>query len=330
LPKSYNAEVEGLPIGIGHGSCGTAAYLREKVEVSDISTHPYWKDYKEIAALYGLKACWSYPIFDSSQNLLGTFGIYYKKRRSPKKGEMLTIDRARIILVNIIENKSAENAIKAYKDQLELIYNNSTDVIFLLAIEAGNRYKFESVNIPFLAATGLKREQVEGKYVEEVIPEPSLSLVLTKYKAVIQERQTISWEETTPYPTGEKTGIVSVSPVFNEHNECVKLLGVVHDITERKKNEEIIRRSNEELKHKNQDLKEKNMKLEDIAWIQSHKVRAPVARIMGLVNLLTTDYPDKEKETGELLNYMAISANELDGMIKEIIEKADEVKQHEK
>ncbi|HXA00361.1 MAG TPA: PAS domain S-box protein [Cytophagaceae bacterium] len=326
LPKAYNDEVEGLPIGLGQGSCGTAAYLREKVEVADISTHPFWKDYKEIAALYGLNACWSYPIIDSNQNLLGTFGIYFRKIRSIKKAEELTIERARMILINIIENKLAENALKAYKDQLELIYNTSTDVIFLLSIENENRYKFTTVNLPFLSTTDLKRSQVEGKYAEEVIPEPSRSFAFAKYQQAIQEGHTIFWEETTEYPSGKKTGIVSISPVFNEKNECIKLLGIVHDITERKKHEEEIRYSNKELKRKNEELEEKNIKLEDIAWIQSHKIRAPLTRIMGLVDLLT-NYRTEEMDTNELLGYIVSSANELDGLIREIVEKTEQVKQ---
>jgi PAS domain S-box-containing protein len=324
LPKAYNDEVEGLPIGIGHGSCGTAAFLREKVEAKDIATNPFWIDYKDIALGYGLKACWSYPIFDSHKNLLGTFGIYYTNARPLKKAEELTIERARIILVNIIESKLAENALKAYKNQLELIYNTSNDVIFLISIEEGNRYKFLSINHAFLSATGLKKEEVEERYVDEVIPEPSLSLVLAKYKEASESHKTIFWEETTDYPSGKKIGHVRISPVFNKDNECIKLLGTVHDITERKKFEEEIQRSNEELKCKNEELREKNTKLEDIAWIQSHKVRAPLARIMGLIDLLSNHYTE-DINTNELLDYILSSAYELDDLISEIVKKTEDL-----
>jgi PAS domain S-box-containing protein len=324
LPKTFNDQVEGLPIGIGHGSCGTGAYLREKVEVKDISTHPYWLKYKDIALEHGLKACWSYPIFDSHQNLLGTFGIYYTKVRSLKKAEELTIERARVILINIIENKLADNALKAYKDQLELIYNTSNDVIFLISIEEGIRYKFASVNHAFLSATGMKKNQVEEKYVQEVIPEPSLSLVLNKYQQAVHDRRTQYWEETTNYPSGRKIGIVRISPVFNKDNECTNLLGTVHDVTERKKIEEELIHSNKELKRTNEELREKNIKMEDIAWIQSHKVRAPLARIMGLIDLLTNHYSE-EMDKGELLSYILSSAHELDKLIGEIVKKTEDI-----
>lgn len=45
LPDFYNAAVEGLEIGIGVGSCGTAAYTGKRVIVENIQTHPYWAPY---------------------------------------------------------------------------------------------------------------------------------------------------------------------------------------------------------------------------------------------------------------------------------------------
>ena len=50
LPDFYNSAVNGLEIGMGVGSCGTAAFTGKRVIVEDIQTHPYWAAYKEIAA----------------------------------------------------------------------------------------------------------------------------------------------------------------------------------------------------------------------------------------------------------------------------------------
>lgn len=324
LPKEFNEEVEGKPIGVGKGSCGSACELLEKVEVSDISSDFHWTEYKDIAAQYGLKACWSYPIIDSHHNLLGSFGIYHTTIRALTKAEESSIDRVRIIMISVIEKKLAENVAKTYKDQLELIFNTSKDIIFLLSIEGKDRYKFVTINRPFLAAIGLEKDQILGKYVEEIIPAPSINLVLSKYREAIQTGKTVSWDETTDYPSGRKTGVVNISPIFNENNKCINLLGSVHDITERKKSEEEIQRSNEELTKKNQELHKQNLRLEDIAWIQSHKVRAPLARIMGLIDLVTNRYTE-ETNTDELLKYILASAKELDEIIKEIVKKTESV-----
>ena len=78
LPEFYNKLVDGLPIGEGMGSCGSAAALRKPVIVADVFDHPYWAPYKEIARQAGFAACWSYPVMQpdgtvifSDRNLTG-------------------------------------------------------------------------------------------------------------------------------------------------------------------------------------------------------------------------------------------------------------------
>ena len=67
-----------------------------------------------------------------------------------------------------------------------------------------------------------------------------------------------------------------------------------------------------------------NDKLRDIAWTQSHIVRAPVARLIGLIDLIKTgDLNDKEKET--YLDHVVSSAEEVDVIIKDIVDKSQSV-----
>jgi len=80
LPLRYCAAIEGVQIGDNMGSCGTAAFLKEKVVVVDIENDPRWILFKDLASIEGLKACWSFPILDSHNNVMGTFAIYYKKK----------------------------------------------------------------------------------------------------------------------------------------------------------------------------------------------------------------------------------------------------------
>ncbi|MDB5288781.1 MAG: two-component hybrid sensor and regulator [Phycisphaerales bacterium] len=133
----------------------------------------------------------------------------------------------------------AEQELLAAKEELSLIYSTVSDVIFNVGVEPGGRYRLLSVNPAFLAATGLPREQVVGKLIEEVVPEPSRSLVLDSYAAAIREKRMVRWEETSEYPTGMKVGLVSVTPIFGAEGNCTNLIGTMHDITERKSEEEL-------------------------------------------------------------------------------------------
>jgi PAS domain S-box-containing protein len=62
-------------------------------------------------------------------------------------------------------------------------------------------------------------------------------MVLDNYRKSINENKIVRWEETSNYPLGEKTGVVSIAPVWNDKGICTHLIGSVHDITELKQKE---------------------------------------------------------------------------------------------
>ena len=76
LPDFYSEAIEGMKVGVGIGSCGTAAYTGKRVIVDDISTHPFWAAYRDLAESAGLRSCWSQPILSPEGRVLGTFAIY--------------------------------------------------------------------------------------------------------------------------------------------------------------------------------------------------------------------------------------------------------------
>jgi PAS domain S-box-containing protein len=83
LPECYNQMVDGLPIGPVVGSCGTAAFRRQAVIVSDIATDPLWELPRDFTLPVFLRACWSMPILDERGVVLGTVAMYYREKREP-------------------------------------------------------------------------------------------------------------------------------------------------------------------------------------------------------------------------------------------------------
>jgi len=67
-------------------------------------------------------------------------------------------------------------------------------------------------------------------------------------------------------------------------------------------------------------LEEQNQKLREISWMQSHVIRAPVAKIIGLIPLIN-DVKENKSEREKMLAYLLLSANELDEVIGDITEK---------
>lgn len=122
LPDFYNAAIEGIQIGQGVGSCGTAAFTRERVIVADIATHPYWADYKALAQRAGLGACWSEPIMSSAGQLLGTFAIYHRQAHMPSKQDIVVIEQSARLAGIAIEKKQTQDALRTSEDTFRTLF----------------------------------------------------------------------------------------------------------------------------------------------------------------------------------------------------------------
>lgn len=79
LPESYSTRLNGVVIGPKAGSCGTAAWRKEPVLVTDIATDPLWDDYRHLILPLGYNCCWSTPILDKDGRVMGTFAFYYRE-----------------------------------------------------------------------------------------------------------------------------------------------------------------------------------------------------------------------------------------------------------
>ena len=112
VPEGWARSISPLAIGPVAGSCGTAAYRKEAVVVSDIATDPLWADFRDVALSFGLKACWSKPIISTTGSVLGTFAMYYRKVHRPDKSDLLLIERATHMAQIAIERDRTHDSLR--------------------------------------------------------------------------------------------------------------------------------------------------------------------------------------------------------------------------
>ncbi|WP_183906656.1 PAS domain-containing sensor histidine kinase [Rufibacter immobilis] len=109
----------------------------------------------------------------------------------------------------------------------------------------------------------------------------------------------------------------SVKYLYNEFKAIVepdgkpvKLIGITHDVTK----EWLAQLENERI---TSDLLQRNKDLEQFAYIVSHNLRAPVANIMGLSNLIRM-LPPENSAFKKSMDGLQISVNKLDTVIKDL------------
>src|ERR1700756_5967986 len=145
FPPGFIESIDGVKIGPCVGSCGTAAYRKETVIVSDINTDPLWADYRGLALAYGLQAGWSTPILSAQATVLGTFAIYSREPRSPTQQERKLLEQFAHVASVAIEHTRAQESLRRseakYRDLIDVspdaIYMIDTDLTYVLANPAG-------------------------------------------------------------------------------------------------------------------------------------------------------------------------------------------------
>lgn len=123
IAPAYNQAIDGIPIGEGIGSCGTAAARGEPVYVRDIANDPLWADFAELALSHGLCACWSMPIKAVDGKVLGTFAVYYGEPRAPIAADIDAIALIAQTAALAIERHRSDHALR--RSQRELLALNA-------------------------------------------------------------------------------------------------------------------------------------------------------------------------------------------------------------
>lgn len=181
LPADYNNAVHGARIGPNVGSCGTAAYKKLTTIVEDIATDPLWKDFKDIALLHGLQACWSTPLIGKDGKVLGTFAIYYKYAKSPQADDLhilklvsrttvLAIEHQRAEEEKALARRAEQSALTAIKTERHRLYHLFMNAPALIVILQGPELVFEIANPIFMNTVGPDRKMI-GLPVREALPE---------------------------------------------------------------------------------------------------------------------------------------------------------------
>ncbi|MUK88931.1 diguanylate cyclase [Ornithinibacillus sp. L9] len=127
-----------------------------------------------------------------------------------------------------------------------ILMNGIKDMVYVMEVDNGQFiYKFINQVVKELAGF---TDSIIGKTFQDVLPKEKASFLIDKYNAVLRSKEIVVYEDDYPSIKGEiRYGENTLSPIYNEHNECTHIVGVVKDITEQKKAEKVAEKSKEML-----------------------------------------------------------------------------------
>lgn len=200
---------------------------------------------KEVLEPQGIKSLIAVPMITNT-NCIGFVGFdSVRSHHHYKDNEIQLLMLYSEILVNIkLRQKSEQELIIAQNQALEnytlykQIFEKSSDNIFILDVEDESRFRIASFNPAEEKLIG-KISEFQGKYIEDCISPYLLQTVLPNYYRCIEERKLIVYEESFSINSETKHFITQLIPLINKKGEIFRIIGVTHDITERKKSEEL-------------------------------------------------------------------------------------------
>jgi PAS domain S-box-containing protein len=235
LPEFYVKAIDGIPIEPRVGSCGTAMFLAKPVIVSDILEDPLWEDYREVARMSGLRACWSTPILSYEDKVLGSFVIYYREPRLPSSDELRLIDVAVHLARIAIERWETEQELRLSEERFAKAFKANPQPMSLTTLNEG---RFVDVNESFLTATGYARgEIVNNTSFDLNIWETPQRAELVK---ILEEQGSIRNLETKLRTKGGNIRVLLSSAELLDLDGESCILIASSDITERKEAEQAL------------------------------------------------------------------------------------------
>ncbi|MDT8425372.1 MAG: EAL domain-containing protein [Methyloprofundus sp.] len=233
LPAFYNEAINGLLIGPGVGSCGTAAYTGQRVIVEDIMTHPYWATVRKLARAAGIYACWSEPIISSKEKVLGTFGIYYREKKVPTRQDLDLIKRMADLTAITIERKQAEDELRIAATTFQ-----SHDAVVITDVDG----TIMRVNQAYTDVTGYSAAEVLGKNSRVLSSGRHDKAFFVNMFTSLAEKGKWEGEVWNRRKSGESYPERIIITAVYDGDEITHYVGIFSDISEKKATEEEIRR----------------------------------------------------------------------------------------
>ena len=222
------------------------------------------------------------------------------------KDELTAISLYKSIVYSI-ERKEITNDLKESEKRYKELFHLSPDPMWLLDAETR---AFLDVNQAAIKHYGYSREEFLKKTADEIIADEEITALTNrngdpkKYDKKFSRNISVHQKK-----NGEVIKVETQSNIIQHQRRKAEIV-LATDITVRLNY--IV------------EIEEKNERLQEIAWIQSHVVRAPLARLMGLVYAIN-ETPNDEQYKRKFYQLILKSADELDDIIRGIADKADKI-----
>ena len=247
VARGWREALSPAMIGPDMGSCGTAAFLKERVIISDVATDPRCSGVApaqspDVAIAYGIRAAWSEPLVSKDNELLGTFALYYGDPRSPTGDDLRLIEEAAQLALIAIEADRSQAALKKAVQEARGIVDAIPQSIAVLSPDGMPLYGNRSL----LEYTGLTIDEVmSATFRARAFHPDDVTRLLDERRDALTRGVPFELEQRARRHDGQyRWFLVQYRPVRDEQGRTVRWYATGTDIDDRKRTEERTRNEN--------------------------------------------------------------------------------------
>tara|TARA_R110002096_G_scaffold378222_7_gene572136 strand:+ start:12221 stop:13879 length:1659 start_codon:yes stop_codon:yes gene_type:complete len=174
-----------------------------------------------------------------------------------------------------IERKKTEEELRKSEEKYRELFERSKDAIYISTIDG----EFIEINPAGLSLFGYEIGDFQTLKVRDLYVNSEDREIL---KAVLAEKGEVKDFEVLLYKKGRKDRIfclLSTMVIHSEDNQIIGYQGIIRDITEKKKNDELLLKTLADLDHANKELKTLNTRLEDLVEIRTEQLQKEKNRV---------------------------------------------------
>lgn len=236
LPRAYTDAIDGAPVGPVAGSCGTAAYRRSPVVVSDIAIDPLWARWRDVALAHGLRACWSVPVVDLHGVVLATFAVYHHAPARPEPAHMELIARFAHLARIAIQHDRTQRDLRASEEWFRTVFR---DAAFGLAV-TDRTGTFTHTNLAYRQMVGHDEADLQTRTLAELTHPDDRAAVLEALRTVVEGEQTSCVLEARALAKAGRTPWVRVtlSARRDADGRVIDTIAIAEDVSQRRADED--------------------------------------------------------------------------------------------
>jgi PAS domain S-box-containing protein len=318
LPPAYCRAIDGVHIGPTAGSCGTAAYRKQPVVVTDVMTDPLWVDYRALAVEHGFRACWSTPVMSPDGDVLGTFAVYHDQPHTPTLAQVDRLSEFSHLTSVALRHARLYSRLAASERRFRGSFEDNAAAMAILSPTG----ELIATNENLTAMLGVTETDVIGRLFVDFVDPDEAQRMISLIERCVTDSVSISDFAVTlrTDTTGPTIALGAISPMVDVWQEVENLCVSLIDVTARyHADEERFARSVAEWAREAAEAA--STAKSEFLNAMSHELRIPLTSIRGYSELIGSLNLSRGQQT-EAAESIELAASHLLNLVDDVLDLA--------